>query len=166
MDAQKKALTVTVTAVAILAAAMYFFYFVKDRTRKTDADVDLNQKVEQVKEEKSEFVGIYSPQAPMEANGKRISFFQVNRKEDGGYLGAAKIDTIGSDETNFLNCVDVKIEGQSFFLKCVDPSVGTVSLDGQWSKNGASTVVNGHVLWSKDGTALVDLNNQFTLGAN
>jgi hypothetical protein len=166
MEAQKKALMVTVIAVAVLAAAMYFFYFVKDRTRKADSDVDLNQKVEQVKEEKSEFVGIYSPQAPMEASGKRISYFQVNRKEDGGYLGAAKLDTIGSSESTVLNCVDVKIEEKSFYLKCVDPAMGMVSLDGQWAKTASGTVVNGHVLWAKDGTPFVDQDNQFTLAPN
>lgn len=143
-------------ALAILAAVMFFFYFVKDRTRKTDADVDLNQKVEQVKEEKSEFVGIYSPQAALEAEGKRIAFFQVNRKDDGGYLGAAKLDTVGESESIFLNCVDVKIDEKDFFLKCLDERVGVISLNGQWQKADSGITVSGNILWSKDGNSLLE----------
>lgn len=147
-----------------LGAAMYFFYFMKDRTRKTDADIDLNQKVEQVaKEEKSEFVGIYSAGTALEAEGKRIVFFQVNRREDGGYLGVAKVDTVGGEDSSILNCVDVKIEEKDFFLKCVDDKVGVISLSGQWQKADNTIQVNGHVFWSKEGTSFLDKDAVFTL---
>jgi hypothetical protein len=165
MESQKKAFKIAAVAVVILAVVMYFFYFMKDRTRKTDADVDLNQKVVQTttKEEKSEFVGIYSPASALEAEGKRIVFFQVNRKEDGGYLGIAKVDTVGEEGSAILNCVDVRIEEKEFFLKCVDDKVGVISLSGQWQKAENSIQVNGHVFWSKDGTSFLDKNTVFTL---
>lgn len=166
MNSTKKALTVAGLAIGALALAMFLFYFVKDRTRKAENEVDTTQNVEmeQVKEEKPEFVGIYSPQGPLEANGKRISFFQVNRREDGGWLGAAKVDTVGEETTNLLNCVDVRIEDKEFFLKCVDAGVGMISLSGSWSRGEPSGIhVSGKVLWEKDGTALIDTNMQFVM---
>ncbi|MGE3262120.1 MAG: hypothetical protein AB7K68_10100 [Bacteriovoracia bacterium] len=164
MESQKKAFTIAGAAILIMACAMVGFYFVKDRTRKTDSDIDLNQKVEApASGEKSEFVGMYSPQIALEASGKRIVFFQVNRKEDGGYLGSAKVDTIGEAESAFLNCVDVKIDEKDFFLKCVDDKVGVISLNGRWAKGDAGITVDGKVLWSKDGNAFLDQATQFTL---
>ncbi|MGZ3713620.1 MAG: hypothetical protein ACXVBE_17775 [Bdellovibrionota bacterium] len=164
MESQKKAFKIAAIAVIAMAAAMYFFYFVKDRTRKTDADVDLNQKVaEPVHEEKQEFVGVYSPQSALEAEGKRISYFQVNRKEDGGYLGSAKVDTVGGEEAVYLNCVDVRIEEKDFFLKCVDDKVGVISYNGQWQKTANTVQVSGHVFWSKEGNSFLDKDVQLLL---
>lgn len=164
MDDKNKALKTGLMAVVVLALAMFLFYFYKDRARKPEGDVDLNQKVEApAKEEKAEFVGVYSPlDGAMEANGKRISFFTVNRREEGGYLGSAKVDTVG-EEPVFLNCVDVRIESKEFFLKCVDEKVGVISLNGQWEKKPEGVVVTGQVFWSKDGNSFLDQTNRFSL---
>jgi hypothetical protein len=161
----KRAVTVLLSAVAAVAIAMFLFYFVKDRTHKPEGDIDLNQKVESApKEEKSEFVGVYSPlDGPMEANGKRLAFFTVNRRDEGGYLGSAKVDTIGEQESVFLNCVDVRIEEKDFFLKCVDEKLGVISLNGHWQKSPAGIQVIGQVFWSKDGNAFLDQANRFAL---
>ena len=164
MADQKKALKVGVSAIALLAAAMFLYYFYVDRTRKPEANIDLDKKVEAPPPaEKSEFVGVYSPlDGPMEANGKRISFFTVNRRDEGGYLGAAKVDTIGEDNSVFLNCVDVRIEEAEFFLKCQDEAVGTISLNGQWQKGPNGLQVNGKVFWSKDAESILDMSNRFS----
>lgn len=154
MNSQKKALTYALSAIAALALAMTAFYYVQSRMAASDTAEEVGEEI--VKGEKSEFVGTYSPDGPLEAAGRRISFFTVNAKEEGGYLGSVKLDTIGSEEVSYLECVDVRIEDSTFFLSCQDPALGNISYNGSWSKNGNSIQVNGRVLWTQQGTSILD----------
>lgn len=164
MNSQKKALTYALSAIGILALAMVSFYYVQDRlaASKTNGEEVVGEEI--VREEKSEFVGTYSPvDGPLEAAGKRISFFMVNAKEDGGYLGSVKLDTIGTDETSYLECVDVKIEEKAFFLSCQSPASGNISYNGSWEKTGDSIQVAGKVLWTQQGNAILDQERRLQL---
>lgn len=157
MNSQKKALTYALSAIGILALAMFAFYYVQSRYAASKSGTEEGVGEEIVKEEKSEFVGTYSPvDGPLEAAGKRIAFFMVNAKEDGGYLGSVKVDTIGSDETGYLECVDVKIEESAFFMSCQSPALGNISYNGQWEKTGESIQVEGKVLWTQQGSQVLD----------
>lgn len=155
MDSQKKALTYALSGIAILAVAMFAFYYVQSRMAASGPSEEGGEEI--VKEEKSEFVGTYSPMdGPLEAAGKRIAFFTVNAKEDGGYLGSVKLDTIGTEEADFFECVDVRIEEKDFFLNCPSPAHGVVSFNGAWEKAGDSIQVAGKVLWTKEGNSILE----------
>jgi hypothetical protein len=156
MNSQKKALTYALTAIGILAVAMFAFYYVQNRfAGSSNTGEEGGEEI--VKEEKSEFVGTYSPtDGPLEAADKRIAFFTVNAKEDGGYLGSVKVDTIGTEETNFFECVDVKIEDNAFFLSCQNPTLGSISYNGSWEKTGSGIQTAGKVLWTNQGTPVLE----------
>lgn len=164
MDSKKKALQTAVLGIGLVAALMVGFYYFKDRLRKPESDAEFQQSATQevVAGEKSEFVGMYSPSdGPLEAEGKRIALFTVNRAEDGGYLGSVKVDPIGGDQSVFFPCVDVKIEASEFFLKCVHETHGSISLDGSWTKGSDGLLVEGKVLWSIAGRAVLETNRKF-----
>lgn len=162
MNSQKKALTYALSAIAALALAMVAFYYVQSRMAASNGTEEVVGE-EIVKGEKSEFVGTYSPDGPLEAAGKRISFFTVNAKEEGGYLGSVKLDTIGTDEVNYLECVDVKIEEGTFFLSCQNPAHGNISYNGSWQKNGGTIQVDGKVLWTLEGNAILEQERRLQL---
>lgn len=166
MNSQNKAFTYLFTAVAIGAVIMVSFYYVKGRMRTTEHDLDLSQKVEAPASEKGEFIGIYSAGTPLEADGKRIAFFTVNRKEDGGYLGSAKLDTVGGEDSTYFQCIDVRIAEKEFFLKCAHESEGSLSLNGQWQKGESGLEVSGQVLWAKSGNAVLDTSARFFFSAS
>jgi hypothetical protein len=164
MAKQKQALSYGVTAIAILAGMMFLFYYLSDRFRTSEFELDLRGGTGAYqKEEVSEFVGLYSPyDGPLEADDKRISFFTVNRREEGGYLGSAKVDTIGSSEHYFFRCVDVKIEESDFFINCFHESEGAISLNGHWQRDNSDSIqVIGKVLWTKNGRPLLDIQRRF-----
>jgi len=124
--------------------------------------------VENIKEEKSEFAGLYSASEPIEGMERRLGFFSVNKKEDGsGYLGSAKLDRIASTESaeEYLKCNDVAIAEKDFFIKCNSPELGQISFVGEWDKNTGSLQVKGKVLWSKDGTVITDKSVTLTHSA-
>ncbi len=164
MDSKKKALQSAILGIAIVAILMVGFYYFKDRLRKPESDAEFEQTAAQevVPGEKSEFVGMYSPSdGPLEAEGKRVALFTVNRAEDGGYLGSVKVDPIGGDQSVFFPCVDVKIEASDFFLKCVHETHGSISLDGSWTKSAEGLMVDGKVLWSVGGRSILETNRKF-----
>lgn len=163
MEKQKQALIYLLSAVAILATAMVLFYYFSDRMRTTDSNIDLNEKVESPVYEKSEFVGVYSPaDGALEAGNKRIAYFTVNQREEGGYLGTAKVDTIGGEESEYFPCVDVKIEESEFFLNCMHETGGSISLNGTWVKNSTGApVVTGKVMWSQNSNSLLEVQRTF-----
>lgn len=163
MNNNKLALRYALIAIALLAVAMVAFYYVQSRTRTSENDLDMSQAVSGDREQKSEFVGIYSPSdGPLEAGGQRISFFTVNREEDGGYLGSAKVDTVGADASEFFPCVDVRLEGGEFFLNCKHPNGGAISLNGQWTKDSHGAIqVDGKVLWIQGGNPVLDVQRIF-----
>jgi hypothetical protein len=162
MSSQKKAFSSAFMAIGLLAVLMVGFYYFKDRFLASREGLDLGQ--EAPKSEKAEFVGTYSPtDGPLVANGKRISFFTVNRRDEGGYLGSTKVDTVGSDESAYFNCVDVRIEEKDFFLNCQNPTEGTITLSGTWGNEGGSVLVRGKVIWQKNGESLIDQDRSFQL---
>lgn len=163
MENQKKALVYGGIAVLVLAVAMVIFYYVQSRAVVSENDVDLSQKVESIQRETSPFVGLYAPSdGPLEAEQMRIGSFTVNRKEDGGYLGSAKVDSVGANDSFYFNCVDVRIEEKDFFLNCVHESKGSISLNGTWQKDASGAIsVLGKVLWSKGGSPILDVQRQF-----
>lgn len=163
MNKQKEAVTYLAVGVGILALAMVIFYYVSDRMRTTENEVDLSQEVEARVEEKSEFIGVYSPSdGPLVSADKRISFFTVNQREEGGYLGSAKVTTLGSDEEFYFNCVDVRIRESEFFLNCLHETQGAISLNGQWEKSASGGIeVQGKVLWSLNSTPVLDVQRRF-----
>lgn len=156
MDSQKKALTYALTGIGILAVAMFAFYYVQNHFIAPSGNgEEVGEEI--AREEKSEFVGTYSPSdGPLEAAGKRIVFFTVNAKEDGGYLGSAKVDTIGTEETNYFECIDVKIEDGAFFLSCQNPALGNISYNGSWEKSGGTIQTAGKVLWTQQGNPVLE----------
>jgi len=162
MNKQKQAVTYLATGVAVLAVLMVLFYYLSDRFRKTDSHVDLDQKVDSTPLEKSEFVGIYSPaDGPLEAAGKRISYFNVNQREEGGYLGTVKVDTVGVDEGEHYRCTDVRIEASEFFLRC-SGGENSISLNGTWKKNEAGVIsVAGKVLWTENASLILEVDRNF-----
>jgi hypothetical protein len=163
MEQKKKAVQLAVLGIGIVAILMVGFYYFKNQFRIGENELDLSaaSREEAPKGEKAEFVGMYSPDRALEAEGKRITLFIVNRAEDGGYLGSAKVDTVGSDQSFFFRCVDVKIEEHDFFLNCVHESEGSISLNGKWNKNSGSIEVDGKVLWSFQNRAILEENRKF-----
>ncbi len=153
-----KAFLYGLLALVLLAAGMVGFYHFRHRFEK--ADYEYAENTDTPREEKSEFVGIYSPaDGPLEAAGKRIAYFQVNRREDGGYLASAKMDSIGSNEAEFLPCNDVRIEEEEFFLQCQHGTLGSLSLNGRWY-NANGIVVDGKVLWTQNGTLHLEVQRK------
>lgn len=113
-----KALSYALMGIGTLAALMVAFYYFQHRFSRSENEVEFREVQESVSEI-AEFVGTYSPEwTPLQPAGKRISSFTVNRKEDGGYLGVAKVDTIGGEEGFIFQCVDVRIESADFALNC------------------------------------------------
>jgi hypothetical protein len=163
MDKQKQAVTYLLSGVAVLASLMVLFYYLSDRFRKTESHVDLDQKVETQSFEKSEFVGIYSPtDGSLEAAGKRISYFNVNQREEGGYLGTAKVDAVGAEEGEHYRCTDVRIGEPEFFLSCSGPGNNSISLNGTWQKSESGAIsVAGKVLWTENATLILEVNRNF-----
>lgn len=162
---QDKALKTALTAVAVLAVLMFAYYWLQWRTRKTENDVNLQEKVEAPKEDKSaEFAGVYSANEPIEGLDRRFAFISLNRKEDGsGYFGSAKVDQIASanDDATFFQCNDVSIGEKDFFVKCTDAQLGQISFVGEWNKASGSIQVPGKILWSRDGNEIA--NKSITL---
>jgi hypothetical protein len=163
MEQKKKAMQLAVFGIGIVAILMVGFYYFKNQIRVGENEVDLSSsgREESPKGEKSEFVGMYSPESALEAEGKRITLFIVNRAEDGGYLGSAKVDVVGSDQSIYFRCIDVKIEEQDFFLNCVHESQGSISLNGKWSKSSGAIEVEGKVLWSFQNRAILEDSRKF-----
>lgn len=163
MKSQKKALTYALSAIGALAVAMFAFYYVQNRLAGPSTSGEQGGE-EIAKEEKSEFVGTYSPaDGPLEAAGKRIVFFTVNHKDDGGYLGSAKVDTIGTDESFFFECVDVRIEEKEFYLSCQSPTQGAISYSGNWEKAGDTIQTAGKVLWMQQGSPVLEQERRLQL---
>jgi hypothetical protein len=164
MDQKKKAFQLALMGIAVVAILMVGFYYFKDQMRKGENAVDFSEASGESslpKSEKSEFVGMYTPDGPLEAKEKRIAFFMVNRAEDGGYLGSAKVDTVGSDQSIFFRCVDVKIEEKDFFLNCKHETEGAISLNGTWSKESGQLLVDGKVLWSYQSQPILEIQRKF-----
>ncbi len=164
MDQKKKALQIALTGIAVMAIVMVGFYFVRDRTQKSESEVDYSETGSDSgapKGERSEFVGMYTPDGPLEAQEKRIAFFMVNRAEDGGYLGSAKVDAVGSDQSIFFRCIDVKIDEREFFLNCKHETEGAISLNGTWSKASGQLEVEGKVLWSYQSQPVLEIRRKF-----
>lgn len=163
MENQKKALTYALSALAILAVAMVAFYYFQNRfAGGGNFEEEAGEEIQ--KEEKSEFVGTYSPSdGPLEADGKRIAFFTVNPREDGGYLGSAKVDTIGANESFFFECVDVRIEEGEFFLSCRNQTQGSISLNGTWTRESGGILVDGKVMWMREGNLLLEQSRRLRL---
>ncbi len=171
MNSKDKALKIAVTTIGILAISMIAYYWISWRTRTTENDVNFHEKVDAatIAEEKSDFSGIYSSAEPIEGMNRRLGFFSVNRKEDGSYNGSAKLDTVSSteDATAYLNCEDVKIGEKEFFLKCAEPELGQISFVGEWQRGGSGAIqVAGKLMWSKDGTVVVDKPTTLNRPAN
>jgi hypothetical protein len=164
MEQKNKALTYAAIALVVLAVAMVVFYYVQARTRVSENDLDTSIKAEKQEETVSEFVGLYAPSdGPLEAEQKRIGSFMVNRKEDGGFLGVANMDTVGADEAYQFNCVEVRIDDEGdFFLNCFHEKQGSISLNGQWQRNAEGAIeVSGKVVWSRNGQLMLDTPRVF-----
>jgi hypothetical protein len=73
------------------------------------------------------------------------------------------VDTVGSEESFFFECVDVKIEESDFFLSCQNPTQGSISLNGKWERAGDSIQVAGKVMWTQKGEALLEQNRRLQL---
>jgi hypothetical protein len=159
MDAKDKALKIAVGTIAALAVCMFVYYWFSWRHRTTQHDVNVAERVENIKEEKSEYAGIYSSSEPIEGLERRVSFFTVIRKEDGsGHSGTLKLDKIASTEAveDYLKCSDVNIGEKEFFIKCSSPEMGQISFVGEQDKSSGALQVNGKILWNKDGTVITD----------
>jgi hypothetical protein len=103
----------------------------------------------------------------MEAAGKRITSFSV-ANTDGVMTGSVQVDTIGADEGATAPCSDVRIEGKEFFMKCQEPALGMISLNGAWTKDEAAggVTVAGKVLWTQNGSLVLDVARTFQLLKN
>ena len=158
MDAKDKALKIAVGTIAALAVAMVVYYWLSWRNRTTQNDLNVAERVESIKEEKSEYAGIYSSSEPIEGMERRLSFFTVIRKEDGGHSGTVKLDRIASTEAveDFLKCPDVNIGEKEFFIKCSSPELGQISFVGEQDKSSGTLQVKGKLLWNKDGNVVMD----------
>ncbi len=159
MDAKDKALKIALGTVAVLAVAMFAYYWFAWRNRTTQHDVNLAERVDRIREEKSEFAGLYSSSEAIEGMDRRLAFFSVNRKEDGsGHFGTAKVDKIASTDNaeEYLKCNEVNIAAPDFFIKCNSPELGQISFVGEVDKSSGALQVKGKVLWSKDGTVVTD----------
>ncbi len=160
MDAKDKALKIAVGTVAVLAIAMFLYYWLSWRNRTTVNDVNVQERVDNIKEEKSEFAGIYSSTEPVEGMERRLAFFTITKKDDGsgGHYGTLKVDRIASTEASeeYLKCNDVNIAEKDFFVKCNSPELGQISFVGEWEKSSGAIQVKGKVMWSKDGTVVTD----------
>jgi hypothetical protein len=174
MAQQKKALSAALIGIGAVAAAMVVFYYFQNQFRKPEGvdegavASEEETQVLQPQEGHSEFAGLYAAtDGTMEAAGKRITSFTVTNT-DGVLTGTAKIDVIGSDEGSTVNCMDVRIEGKEFFLKCQNAAEGMISLNGAWTKDEASggIAVAGKVLWSQNGSLLLDVSRNFQLLKN
>jgi hypothetical protein len=173
MAQQKKAFSVALLGIGAVAAAMVVFYYLQNHFRKPEGAEEgavvseEETQVLQPQEGRSDFAGLYAAtDGVMEAAGKRITSFSVTNT-DGVLVGTVKIDTIGSDEGSSMNCMDVRIEGKEFFLKC-QGNEGMISLNGAWTKDEASgaVAVAGKVLWSQNGNLLLDVSRNFQLLRN
>lgn len=160
MNDKDKALKVFLGAVAALAVAMFLYYWVAGRARTTQHDINVGEKVDGIKEEKSEFTGIYSASEPVEGGDRRLNFFTLSKKDDGsGFYGTAKVDKIASTEAaeEYMKCNEANVAEKDFFIKCSSPEAGQLSFVGEWSKGeGGVVLVPGKVLWAKDGNVLND----------
>jgi|GEM_PF-4532454 len=159
MDAKDKALKIALGTIAVLAVAMFSYYWFSWRNRTTQHDVNVQERVDSIKEEKSEYAGIYSSSEPIEGMERRLSFFTLTRKEDGsGHSGTLKLDRIASTEAveDYLKCNDVNIGEKEFFIKCNSPELGQISFVGEQDKSSGALQVRGKVLWNKDGNVVID----------
>ncbi|MCO5142249.1 MAG: hypothetical protein M9962_04065 [Oligoflexia bacterium] len=155
--------------IAVLAAAMVAFYKYKERSRVNEADIDLSDHVEisEPREGVNSYVGTYSPTSPIEAIEHRFSFFTVNKKDEGGYLGSAKMEPIGGGSPEYFECNDVKASEAELFLRCVSSNLGSLSFSGTWLPAGdGAPSAEGKFLWVKDGSAIADQRITVFLNAN
>ena len=169
MDQKEKALKVALSFLGVMALAMFSYYWFSSRNRTTENDLNMQEKVEAVKEEKSEFAGVYSGSEPVEGLNHRLGFFSVSRKEDGGsYFGTAKLDAVAAavESSVFMKCNDVTLGEKDFFIKCADPNLGQISFNGEWQKSGTGIEVNGKLLWTKDGAEVLSRSLRLTRSPN
>lgn len=161
MDAKDKALKIALGTVTVLAVAMFAYYWFAWRNRTTAFDVNVNERVEATREEKSEFAGIYSTADLVEGQGRRLNFFSVSGKDDGsGYFGSAKLTQVASTEAaeEFLQCGQVKIAEPDFFIRCDSAELGQISFVGEWRRGTGPLLVTGKLLWSKNGEVVTEKN--------
>lgn len=155
---QKKALYFALVFIAVFAVVMVVFYKIKE-FKTSDPSSGEKAPVAAMETTKSPYEGIYTFDSVVEAKEKRLSYFSVNRRED--HLGASvKVDSVGSDHADFMDCADVKFEEPVFFVRCELPDLGSVSFDGKILKeeSSANFAVEGKLLWQLNSQALVEKN--------
>ncbi len=160
---EKQAFKIAAVALGILALAMVVYY--KKFRAHTEEEISLSQKVESTKEVKSEFEGIYSPTEAIDADGKMVSFLSISKKEEGGFTGTWRAEKIGSNDTGFFECNDVKVLEKEFFVRCANPEFGTISYDGVIQRADNSFTVSGKILWMMDSTPILEKTVQLTHAA-
>lgn len=134
---------------------MIAYYQFQARRVDTDTPLAESETVE-TKRESSPVEGLYSSaDGPIEAEGKRISYFQVTAREDGSFGGIARVETIGAEGGTDLACLEVKASETELFLRCGDEVHGSISFEGK-IEQAEGLSANGRLLWQREGNVLLD----------
>lgn len=151
MDQKNKAIKYALICVLLLAIAMVAFYKFAPQMRRIEAEQSQAENAVVPVAQDPGYSGIYTLAESVEGLSHRLGFFSINKK-DTSYFGTAKLDKVADTASDpvYIDCAPVTVNEKEFYLKCSQPELGDISINGTWL-NGD---VTGQLLWNKDGNVI------------